>query len=294
MLWPLAPAAAQRRSTTEDNTVKLTTKDGVQLKISYYPSQLGKEAVPVVMLHDFKESRNVFNSLARSLQKPSSSDLPSHAVITVDLRGHGESTKMFDRSGQTRELEAAKLGKRDFQSMVLQDMEAVRKFLVKKNDASELNLNKLCLLGSGMGANVATLWAAQDWSVPQLATRKQGRDVKGLVLVSPDWKFRGLPLLKSLKHPQVREEISMMVIYGKEDRKAAQSAETVYKNLERYHPEPPPEAGPESKTLVLISRPTSLEGTRLLTDDNFRVFPHVEFFIDARLAQQEFEWIPRK
>ncbi|NOZ40191.1 MAG: hypothetical protein GXP24_08195 [Planctomycetes bacterium] len=291
--WQVSTSTAQRDSSKASETITLTTKDGVRLKASYYASSLGKEAVPIVMLHDFKESRTVFNSLARALQTPQG-EHPSHAILTVDLRGHGESTTVQGFNGQTRELEAAKLGKQDFRDMVLFDMEAVRKFLVKKNDASELNLNKLCLLGSGMGANVATAWAAVDWSSPILANRKQGQDVKALILASPDWGFRGLPMLKPIRHRDVRQNISMMIIYGKQDRKAAKSAETIHKNLERYHPEPPREKGPESKDLVMIARPTSLQGTRLLTDPNFGVLPNLEFFLDARLSQQNFEWVRRR
>ena len=48
------------------------------------------------MLHDFKESRTVFNGLAAALQAPADQDRDSRAVITVDLRGHGESTVQVD------------------------------------------------------------------------------------------------------------------------------------------------------------------------------------------------------
>ena len=76
------------------SNVSLTTKDGVQLRITYYPSTEGQDAVPVVMLHDFGETRAVFNPLATALQnarKPEGpgTKLASRAVITVDLRGHG-------------------------------------------------------------------------------------------------------------------------------------------------------------------------------------------------------------
>lgn len=272
----------------------MRTKDGVRLKATFYASELGKEAVPIVMLHDFKESRTVFNGLAKALQGSSEGNSPSHAVLTVDLRGHGESTTQEGRNGATREFETARLGKQDFRNMVLYDMEAIRKFLVKKNDAGQLNLNKLCLLGSGMGANVATSWSVVDWSAPPLASRKQGQDVKALVLTSPEWNYTGLPMNKPLKHRDVREKISMMIIFGKEDRKASKSAETINKNLERYHPDPPPGSGPEEKDLVLLGQPTSLQGTRLLTDPSFRILPKLEFFLDARLSQQDFEWIQRR
>lgn len=280
------------RDSNED-TVKLQTRDGVTIKATYYPSDLGKDAVPIVLLHDFKENRKMFNGLARALQSPPNGETPSHAVLTVDLRGHGESTTVQARNGNTFELEAARLGKNDFRNMVLFDMEAVRDFLKDKNDAGALNLNKLCLIGSGMGANVATAFAAKDWSMPPLASRKQGQDVKGLVLVSPEWSYRGLPMLKPLRHPGVRKEISMLIVYGEQDRDAKKSAETVHKNLEKFHPDPPPEAGPEAKDLVMLKRPTSLQGTRLLTDPSFRILPNLEFFLDARLSQQEYEWIRR-
>lgn len=290
----LASTHAQRRGSSADETISLTTRDGVRIKATYYASSLGRDAVPVVMLHDFKESRSVFNGLAQALNSPPSGNHPSHAVLTVDLRGHGESNVVEGRGGETRKLEITKFGRQDFRNMVLYDMEAVRKFLVRKNDASELNLNKLCLLGSGLGANVAVSWSAVDWSTPKLASRKQGQDVKGLVLTSPEWSHRGLPLLKSIKHRDVREKISMLIIYGKQDKKATKSAETIHKNVERYHPTPPPEAGQEEKDLVMVGLPTSLQGTRLLADPNFRTLPIVEFFIDARLAQQEYEWVARR
>ncbi len=298
LAWESTPATAQRSGSPDEEKrpepVKMRTKDGVLLKGSFYPSSMGRDAVPVVLLHDFKESREVFNGLARALQDPPNEQNPSCAVFTFDLRGHGESTTAETRNGRTIEVEPSRLGKRDFQNMVIFDMEEVRKFLVGKNDSGELNLNKLCLIGCGMGANVATIWAAKDWGTPPLASRKQGQDVKGLVLVSPDWGYRGLPLLKALRQPGVQQEVSMMIVYGEGDKKATKSSMTVHKNLEKFHPDPPPEAGPEAKDLVMVAIPTALQGTRLLTDPSFRVYPKLEFFLDARLANQEFEWIRRR
>lgn len=293
----VATFAQGRRSADRDKgeDISLTTKDGVQLKATFYASSMGREAVPIVMLHDQKESRALFSGLARVLHSPpAESGLPSHSVLTVDLRGHGGSTTQSNNYGQTRELEAAKLGKQDFINMVRFDMEEVRKFLVKKNDEGVLNLNKLCLLGCGMGANVATNWAAVDWSAPPLASRKQGQDVKGLILVSPDWGFRGIPMLTPLKHPGVREKLSVLIIYGEEDRQAAKSAETINKNLERYHPTPPPEQRREKQDLFLVGLNTSLNGTRLVADPSFNMLPIIEQFLNNRLSKQDFEWIARR
>jgi pimeloyl-ACP methyl ester carboxylesterase len=274
--------------------LKLTTKDGVKLAVTYYPSSLGKEAVPIVMLHDFKESRTVFNGLAEALQAPADGESDSRAVITVDLRGHGESTVQVSGDGRTRDLEASRLGVADFQAMWTLDLDEVRKFLVEKNDAGKLNLNSLCLLGSGMGANVAAYWAAYDWSFPQLPTRKQGQDVKALILASPEWSFRGLPLLRPLRQPGVRKEISFFIVYGDQDSRAKKDASTVFKNLEKYHPEPPRDKARELKDLFLFPLPTKLQGTTLLTTPEFRMLPALNEFLDARLTQRHFQWVSRK
>ncbi len=287
-----AMVLAQLPSKSQD--ISFTTKDGVTLKATYYPSNLGKEAVPVVMLHDYKESRAVFSSLARELNSPPEEGYTSYAILTVDLRGHGDSMRMAGRNGQTREFDVDRLKTQDFRNMVLQDMEAVRKFLVKKNDEGELNLNKLCLLGSGMGANVATNYAAYDWSVPALAQRKQGQDVKALILVSPKWNANGLPMMKPLKQRDVREILSVMIVYGAQDPRASKDAKTIHKILAKFHPDPPRDQRREKQDLFMIPLSTRLQGTKLLTDPNFNMLGRLDAFLDARLSVQEFEWIQRK
>lgn len=278
----------------ESTDVTLTTKDGVKLGATYFPSDMGQEAVPIVLLHDYKESRAVFHALARELQDPADEELESHAVLTVDLRGHGDSTSIVGPRGQTREIDVDQLRATDYQAMVLRDLEAVRSFLVDKNDAGELNLNKLCLIGSGMGANVAASYAAYDWSIPQLPRIKQGQDVKAVVLSSPKWSYPGLPALKALKQEGVRDKVSVLLVYGEHDPKATKDALSIFRNLEKHRPEPPPEQRLEKQNLFQFPLPTRLQGTRLLTDPDFAVLPKLDVFINARLSQQDFDWIRRR
>ena len=179
--------------------------------------------------------------------------------------------------------------------MVLIDMEAVRKFLVEKNDQQELNLNKLCLIGTGMGANVATIWAAVDWDAPPLAQRKQGQDVKALVLVSPIWRQKGLSLVRALKQPDVIEKLSIMIVYGSEDSQAQRDAQTVFKNFERYHPEPPIDRVRELKDLFVYPLPTTLQGSKLLVDPRFKMLARIDDFLKTRFTdQKEFKWVSRR
>jgi pimeloyl-ACP methyl ester carboxylesterase len=304
LVGPLANAAdvqaqsgSQRIPPPAD--VSLTTKDGVRLKITYYPSTEGQDAVPVVMLHDFGETRAVFNPLAKALQNPRNPESPGprmapRAVITVDLRGHGESKNALSSGGGVVELDASRFETADYEAMVVQDMEAVRSFLVEQNDAGALNLNKLCVVGSGMGANVALLWAARDWATPPLAVRKQGQDVKALVLLSPQWNFRGLLLRDAMKFPPVQQQISIFLAYGKADRQFAKDGENIRKIFERYHPEPPADQVQQRKDYFVYDPDTMLQATKLLNSRAFAMGPKIASFIEARLGGSAFPWVQRK
>lgn len=282
----------------EPQEVTLHTKDGIALGATFYPAGEGErdEIVPLVLLHDYQESRAVFDDLARRLQAAGADargGRAPRAILTVDLRGHGESKTARTRGGGEIELEPKDLGQADFEAMVLSDMEAVRKFLVAKNNAGQLNLNQLGLIGAGMGANVALLWAANDWSVAPLPRVKQGQDVKALVLISPIWSFRGLPLVRAVKHPAIQRELSVFIAFGEDDRKSDKDAKTIHKNLERFHPEPPRDQIAERKDLYLVGLPTSLKGAELLTKRQFRLAPDVDEFIERRLGRKDFRWFDR-
>jgi pimeloyl-ACP methyl ester carboxylesterase len=280
--------------------VTLTTRDGVDLRATYYPSSAGNQAVPVVMLHDYNETRAVFDPLARVLQNPPAPASPvapeivSRAVLAVDLRGHGGSKSRRIGSGGTVELESNRFQPADFQAMVDLDMEAVRSFLVEQNDAGQLNLNALGLVGSGMGANVAMIWAAKDWSAPPLAVRKQGQDVKALVLLSPRWNFNGLLLRDAMKFPPVQRQIAVLLAYGAEDRNIAKDCENIESILSKYHPEPPADRVEELKTLYVYAPDTKLQGSKLLTSDAFGIGPKIFNFLEARLGSRTFPYLLRK
>ncbi len=207
--------------------VALATKDGVQLRATYFPgaarkdSPQAKQTTPVVLLHDFKSTRASLMPLAQRLQTPGDSagaDQPNFAAIVVDLRAHGESTKFLSPAGAAADLDAAKLSKEGLLAMASLDMEAVRNFLVDRNDAGELNLNKLCLVGSGMGASVAVNWALQDWTAPPLAIGKQGQDVKGIVLISPRWSYNGLSMQNPMKFAPLKQNVAWLLICGRKSR----------------------------------------------------------------------------
>ncbi|HOM16521.1 MAG TPA: alpha/beta fold hydrolase [Thermoguttaceae bacterium] len=266
--------------------IDLDTRDGVLLKATYYASTLGKEAAVVLMLHDSDGNRNELAPLALVLQSA------GYAVLTLDLRGHGESVSL---KGSNRQLSASQLTNRDFQAMVTEDVERAKRFLLERNNQGELNIEKLCVLGVGMGAVVAMEWAFVDWSWPQLLTHKQGRDVKALILISPEFTFRNLSTANFFKHPEASRRISGLIIVGDGKPKSLQDAKRIHGMFERSRPKTVER--PEQRDLFFIPLKTNLQGGRLVDEKNLRAFKIDQIvlnFLKIRLAEQSYPWTDRR
>ncbi len=176
--------------------------------------------------------------------------------------------------------------------MVQYDMETLKSFLMRKNNEGELNIEKLCVVGAEMGASVALGWAKLDWSWPLLAGKKQGQDVKALVLLSPKLNFRGINAKAALDHPAVRSRLAMLIAVGGRDSRAATDANRLHAMLQRYHPEPPPEQVREQKDLFFGEFDTELQGTKML-GQQLKVEQWIASFIQLRLVNQNFPWRDR-
>jgi pimeloyl-ACP methyl ester carboxylesterase len=294
----------------DPEVVSLATKDGVQLTLTYYPSAVpkgspeAKQVTPVVLLHDYKDSRAVFALLAQRLRHAGESEdekRPSFAAVAVDLRGHGDSTRQQLPNGFQLELDASKINPAGLAAMVTQDLEEVRRWLVGKNDEAALNLNKLCVVGAGMGANVAANWAAQDWVTPSLATVKQGQDVKAAVLISPRQSYRGLTMHAPLQVVLIKRNVVWQLFYGAEDPEFRADARRIQEQLERFHPAVAPRTGPQVGNsqgtlsgLVVVDLPTSLQGGNLLSQFGAQIEAQIVSFLTAHVAQKEVPWFLRR
>jgi pimeloyl-ACP methyl ester carboxylesterase len=277
--------------------ISLTTADGVQLKGTYFPATArtaaqSKQTTPVVMLHDYKSNRAVFNSLISQLQAPAEqgADRPYFAVISIDLRAHGESVKQLLPSGVPVDLDAAKLSKEGLAAMAARDMEAVRTFLVEKNDAGDLNINKLCLVGSGMGASVAANWALADWTAPPLAVGKQGQDVKAIALVSPMWSYRGLSMQEPMKFAPLKQNVAWLLIAGGQDPKVKADFDRIQKQLERGHPVIGNKPGGQRQGLAVSLLPTSLQGDSLMGQSAAAINSQIVKFFTDNVAVMQQPW----
>jgi pimeloyl-ACP methyl ester carboxylesterase len=267
----LAPAFAAE----EPADLRIATRDGVRLAFTYLPGKNGKQTVPVVLLHAYKGDRRDYRRLAVHLQSL------GHAVFVPDLRGHGDS----NRTETGSPLTPASV---NFQAMVTFDMEAIASYLVEKNNQEQLNLDALSVVGAEMGAAVAGLWAALDWSRPPGGSL--GQDVKALVLLSPKVAFRNLKLADALRSEAVAKELSVMILAGKENGRALAEATRVNAGFAAGRLE---SAKKENRDLFFGRLDSQLQGTDLLTEEKLNVPALVGEFIDLRIVKHLPPWRAR-
>ena len=211
--------------------VEIKTKDKVVLEASFYGSINEKEAVPVILLHDWDGNRTQMETYAESLQKQ------GFAVIVPDLRGHGNSMFMEDGT----ELKPDKWKPAEIATAVA-DIEACKKFLVGKNNEGELNIDQLSVVAEGVSCIHAVRWTISDWQFGDargyLAGIKQGKDVKSLVLMGPPKSYRSMNLSQDLKSELFSSDDNRAMpifILGDQDRseKSVRESKALYTTLKR-------------------------------------------------------------
>ena len=291
----IADGKEQKEEIPKPEDLVLETGDGLQLAVTFYPGLKGKDSIPIVLLHGWGQTRHDYKDLAPALQKL------GHAIIVPDLRGHGDSTRIKG-ARPDESLDAPKMPPSQFSRMVMQDMQAVKEFLWKRNNAGELNIDKLCIVGADMGASVALDFAladavAQDRNPVRQPNYQLGRFVKALVLISPERTFRGLPIRQALAYPAIQRDIAFLILVGRQDSKALEEAERIHSQLKTWRPEPTGRDKTDRQTLFFGKFKTRLQGAQLL-DPKFNVEGLVADFVNRRLVQsdesKEWRWRKRK
>lgn len=271
-------AADEEDEIPEPENVTLDTKDGLNLKCTWFAGTKGKATVPIIMLHGFLGNRNEYFPLAKYLQNE------GHAVIVPDLRGHGGSTKY--KNGTVFKATEMKDSERTavFTEMMNIDVEACKKFLMQQHNDGELNIELLCVIGAEASTVLAVNWAVADWAVPSVPAYKQGQDVKALILLSPEMKIEKTTLtnVNALKVPIVSgkglsERLSIMIAYGSGDHKAAAEARKFYDPFKRARPAPEKKDEIRLLDLFFDDYDTELQGTKLLD-------PRVKLPINKRIS----------
>lgn len=289
----LASGASVRGDETADNSRRLTTQDGWQIQISYFPSTRGKES-PCIMLvpgcegYEKSHTRKAWEELAKFLQKN------NYAVVTVDLRKHGDSVPLGPDGKPLPQ--ALRLLPADYQLMALQDLEAVKDFLVEEHQKEKLNIRKLGIVSAGSSCLVVSAFTVADWAKkpwPDAATLAErtpkGQDVRAILMLSPEASVKGLntaAVVRGVGDPS--KGIGVHILFNPSDRREAADAEKMFKYLKlRSDPEKARE-----KTEGLPDSKYTAEG--MLTGRSKElVEKYAKDFLDKFVKQREDPWKTR-
>lgn len=283
----------------QPETLTLETKDNLRLSVTWYQGLGEKNSIPFIMLHDWDGAKEDFTHLALEMQKL------GHSVIVPDLRGHGDS-KMF--VGAAEPLDRERMNAVVIQSTTL-DVEACKKFLTEKNDEGKLNIDMLTVVATGKMCVIATKWAIADWAYPVLGGQRQGQDVKALVFLSPERKFKGIDMIRELRHPLLSGRnitpLSVLIAYGTKDRHATDEAKKIHDMMERTRTKLDLEGKSEQERNKIMTEQQDLflwgfdvdnQGAELVQENaQLRLPLNIGKFVYFRLTAKEsnFPWMVR-
>lgn len=297
-VWGLcvAPAAAQSKNVSARGTTQVlpSEKDGYPISITYYEApdrNAAQENAPVlIMVHGEGGSRLIYDSSSKPPGpngKPLAEmfNLQGFAVVTVDLRKHGESLE----EGASRILK-----NEDFSLMAYSDLPAVKKFLVQEHEKKKLNINKLGIIAADSMVPVALEFAASDWSLEPHKDgpggsfgTPRGQDVRAIVMLSPIVSVGPVNGAKSsnfLKDPSFR--IAFFVAAGTRDPEDRNAAQRLFQIVS---------APRQNEERVELFRPnTNARGTDLLGNPAAQPEQPIHEFLDKHVKRLDSEWRTRK
>ncbi|MBI4993964.1 alpha/beta fold hydrolase [Candidatus Wolfebacteria bacterium] len=172
----------------------LKTQDGVKIAANLYTA---KNPIGwLVLIHMMPSTKESWESFAKELQNSEYED------ITIDLRGHGESS-----SGPEGFLN---FSDSEHQKSIL-DLQAAVDYLTKERNAAP---EKISFIGASIGANLSLQYISEN------------PDFKTAALLSPGLNYRGLktePLVKNLKKDQ-----NIFFISANDDGNNAEQTQKLY------------------------------------------------------------------
>ncbi len=130
----------------DPNKVTLTTADGVVIAGTWRPVPGDPKAPAVLLLHDFSRDRREWDGMAQDFL------VRGLATLTIDLRGHGESTRRTN--GGTVPLSPRLLRDRNG---LPRDVRAALEWLRGRSPS-------VGVIGLSTGANLALLASANGWA----------------------------------------------------------------------------------------------------------------------------------
>jgi predicted esterase len=280
----IAQTSRAKKEKPKLRTVSLTTKDGVKLRAFYFPSDKEKNAIPVLLIHEWGGQASPYGKLVVELNKAGC------AVLVPDFRGHGGSNTYTDVRGNSKEFNPAQMSKRDVENILAFDLEEAKSFLKDENNEGKLNLNALVVIGVREGCVLASHWTQRDHQWPSIGQIKQGQDVRALIFVSPDKQVKGVAMDPTLTDRNLLS-LPIMIIAG-DDSTDASEAERIAKRIESKKRAM---GRGEVSGFELVMPKTTLSGAALVNESSV-VIPKITEFITTNVKSGDdgYPWIDRK
>lgn len=236
---------AARGQAAKPEKVKFDTVDLVEIQGSFYPGPSQRKSPAVLMIHKIGKDSNQegWDKLAAALQKAGC------AVLTFDLRGHGDSKNVqpdFWKVPDNRSLVRGfnpnnpkdSIEHKDFNQAyypaLANDIAAAKLFLDKKNDAGDCNSANTILIGAEDGATLGLLWAYSECHrfratnynplVPlatKLDSNPESKDLVACLWLSLDSSLgnRRTPTDIWVQYVGRDKKVPMAFLYGADDKK---------------------------------------------------------------------------
>ncbi|TWT82777.1 Alpha/beta hydrolase family protein [Planctomycetes bacterium CA13] len=273
----------KKKEPPKPTTETLRTRDGISLRTFYFPSDQEKNAIPVILIHEWQGQGSPYLKLVLALRDAGC------AVLIPEFRGHGGSKEFTDVRGRTQTFNPATMGKRDIESILSFDLEEAKQFLKKKNNNGELNLNALVLIGVREGSIFAAHFTSRDWRWPSIGRIKQGQDVKAIVMISPEKQIKGFSVDSVLTDINLIR-LPIMVVAGDTSTDAPE-ANRIAKRIESYKKRL---GQGEAKGFKQEKLKTSLSGQALVNEES-DLIPAVVSFVteNVTISDSVNPWIER-
>ena len=177
--------------------INIATEDDLILLGTYYaPPTEGSPAI--LLVHGLNRSRLDWEGFAQLLQGN------GYGVLTIDLRGHGDSVRQGDRL-----MRWVSFSDEYFRRMLIDIASGVR-FLKSR---AEVDPYSIGIVGTALGANLALNYASQN------------REIRAVVLISPGLNYRGVSSIGAITSYGIRP---ILLIASEEDVYGTFSATELY------------------------------------------------------------------
>jgi pimeloyl-ACP methyl ester carboxylesterase len=167
------------------------------------PPKAIKKYPTILLLHSLNGNFADWGNLPSQLVKK------GYAVLSIDLRGHGKSTKL----PKNKLLSWRTMDEADWMK-IPSDLEKLMSYFQENKQYPEVDNSRVALMGGGLGANIA-LYTAAKTKLPTQA----------LILLSPSMNYKGFQANQAVLY----YTNPVFIAAGQEDPTLQKAAEQIYK-----------------------------------------------------------------